>query len=268
MIKRIQRGASALLVASLLAFAPQAMVYADDSAAETKDAEFSSLMMEVAASAGDAEEVQKAAQDAYNASLSAGNSEAISTIIANQTIVNMAFLEADTDEEVQNALDAANQLEAQSAEEEKKIEESAEQAAEESAEASKEAAKEAAESTGASNVSESDRKLLAAIIYCEAGNQSMEGKIAVGNVVLNRVKSSRFPDTISEVIYQKGQFTPAGSGWLNSVLRKNSIPESCYEAADRALAGERPVGDSIYFMRTYLHSSGIIIGAHCFWGSL
>ena len=40
------------------------------------------------------------------------------------------------------------------------------------------------------------------------------------------------------------------------------------EAADRALAGERPVGGAVFFMRTYLHSQGTIIGAHCFWGSM
>ncbi len=117
-------------------------------------------------------------------------------------------------------------------------------------------------------LSDSDRKLLAAIIYCEAGNQSMQGKIAVGNVVLNRVNSRKFPNTISKVIYQKGQFTPAGSGWLKKVLNGGKIPQTCYEAADRALAGERPVGGAVFFMRTYLHSQGTIIGAHCFWGSM
>ena len=113
-----------------------------------------------------------------------------------------------------------------------------------------------ASAAASTEVSDSDRKLLAAIIYCEAGNQSMQGKIAVGNVVLNRVNSRKFPNTISKVIYQKGQFTPAGSGWLKKVLNGGKIPQSCYEAADRALAGERPVGGAVFFMRTYLHSHG------------
>lgn len=117
-------------------------------------------------------------------------------------------------------------------------------------------------------VSASDRELLAAIIYCEAGNQSHTGKVAVGNVVMNRVNSSKFPNSISSVVYQRGQFSPAGSGWLNRVLRRGTIPADCYAAADEALAGSKPVGGSVFFMRRELHSSGTIIGAHCFWGMM
>ncbi len=95
-------------------------------------------------------------------------------------------------------------------------------------------------------VSASDRELLAAIIYCEAGNQSHTGKVAVGNVVMNRVNSAKFPNSISSVVYQRGQFSPAGSGWLNRVLKRGSV----------------------FFMRRELHSSGTIIGAHCFWGMM
>ena len=114
-------------------------------------------------------------------------------------------------------------------------------------------------------VSASDRELLAAIIYCEAGNQSHTGKVAVGNVVMNRVNSAKFPNSISSVVYQRGQFSPAGSGWLNRVLKRGTVPADCYAAADEALAGSKPVGGSVFFMRRELHSSGTIIGAHCFW---
>ena len=117
-------------------------------------------------------------------------------------------------------------------------------------------------------VSASDRELLAAIIYCEAGNQSHTGKVAVGNVVMNRVNSAKFPNSISSVVYQRGQFSPAGSGWLNRVLKRGSVPADCYAAADEALAGSKPVGGSVFFMRRELHSSGTIIGAHCFWGMM
>ena len=101
--------------------------------------------------------------------------------------------------------------------------------------------------TSASTASSSDRELLAGLIYCEAGNQSREGKVAVGAVVMNRVASSSFAGTIKGVIYESGQFSPAGSGWLDSVIANGAIPSSCYEAADAALAGENPIGSAMYF---------------------
>lgn len=107
-----------------------------------------------------------------------------------------------------------------------------------------------------------DLNLLAAIIYCEAGNQSREGKVAVGAVVLNRVASSSFPDTISEVIYQSGQFTPAYSGGLASALA-NGVPGDCVEAAQAALNGENPVGQALYFNTG--SGRGMKIGAHQFY---
>ena len=60
-------------------------------------------------------------------------------------------------------------------------------------------------------------ELLASIIFCEAGNQSFTGQVAVGAVVLNRMANEAYPDTMEEVIYQPGQFCPAGSGWLDRV---------------------------------------------------
>ena len=254
------QAAAALAAAALLMTAPLGTVYASDTAAAASDVDFNALMAEVADSAGNAEDVQKAAEEAYNASMAIGNSAEISGIIANQTIVNLAFGRADSEEEIQNAAAAAQLLEQQSSAAAQRIASAAEAAAA-SADTAKSAAEEAAASAketasaaASTEVSDSDRKLLAAIIYCEAGNQSMQGKIAVGNVVLNRVNSRKFPNTISKVIYQKGQFTPAGSGWLKKVLNGGKIPQSCYEAADRALAGERPVGGAVFFMRTYLHS--------------
>lgn len=89
--------------------------------------------------------------------------------------------------------------------------------------------------------------LLAGLIYCEAGNQPYEGKVAVGAVVMNRVASSRFPNTIQEVIYQRGQFTPAMNGKLARVIASGRIPESCFQAARAALAGETTVGNALFF---------------------
>ena len=117
--------------------------------------------------------------------------------------------------------------------------------------------------TSASTASSSDRELLAGLIYCEAGNQSWDGKVAVGAVVLNRVASSSFARTIKGVIYESGQFSPAGSGWLDSVIANGSIPSSCYDAADAALAGENPIGSAMYFNTG--SGKGIKIGAHQFY---
>ena len=110
--------------------------------------------------------------------------------------------------------------------------------------------------------SSDDLSLLAAIIYCEAGNQSREGKVAVGAVVLNRVASSSFPNSIHDVIYQSGQFTPAYSGSLASALA-GGVPSDCVEAAQAALNGENPVGGALYFNTG--SGKGIKIGAHQFY---
>lgn len=90
---------------------------------------------------------------------------------------------------------------------------------------------------------EEEYQLLARIIYCEAGGESMDGKIAVGTVVLNRVKSSSFPNNIHDVIFQKGQFTPVQSGRVNKV----TPTKECYEAARRVLEGERSDSRILFF---------------------
>lgn len=96
-------------------------------------------------------------------------------------------------------------------------------------------------------VSASEQELLAALIFCEAGNQPYEGQVAVGAVVMNRVRSGVYPNSISEVIYQSGQFTPAMTGWLDSVLSSGGYTDSAMQAAADALTGSNPVGDMLYF---------------------
>ncbi len=105
--------------------------------------------------------------------------------------------------------------------------------------------------------------LLAAIIHCEARGESYEGQVAVGAVVLNRVKSSKFPNTIKDVIYQKGQFSPVSSGTLDRVLLNGNVSSSCLSAAKDAIAGSNPIGNCLYFHRVN-GDSGIIIGNHVF----
>lgn len=97
------------------------------------------------------------------------------------------------------------------------------------------------------NVSPSEQELLAALIFCEAGNQPYEGQVAVGAVVMNRVRSNIYPNSVSEVIYQSGQFSPAMTGWLDSILASGSYTDSAMQAAADALAGSNPIGDLLYF---------------------
>lgn len=109
-----------------------------------------------------------------------------------------------------------------------------------------------------------DRDLLACLIYCEAGNQPYTGQVAVGAVVINRIRSAAYPNTMSGVIYQSGQFTPAGSGRLATRLAMGA-PSICYQAADEAMAGATPVGNCLYFRTVIPQINGQIIGDHVFY---
>ncbi len=92
------------------------------------------------------------------------------------------------------------------------------------------------ESTYYSDPCVSDEVLLGAIIYCEAGNQGYEGQLAVGMVIVNRLRSSQFPNSFAEVIYQKQQFEPARTGSLTSTLKNQSkITSTCKQAASEAI---------------------------------
>lgn len=94
-----------------------------------------------------------------------------------------------------------------------------------------------------------DRYLLANLIYCEAGNQPYEGQVAVGAVVINRVLSSVFPDTVVGVIYQNKQFSPVASGRLALALAEDHATAACYRAADEAMAGATTVGNCLFSER-------------------
>lgn len=106
-----------------------------------------------------------------------------------------------------------------------------------------------------------EQALLAAIIFCEAGNQPYEGQVAVGAVIMNRVRSGVYPNSIAEVIYQPGQFGPAMTGWLDSVLASGGYTSTAMQAAADALAGSNPIGDCLYFG---CGNYGIQIGDHFF----
>ena len=112
---------------------------------------------------------------------------------------------------------------------------------------------------------ESDKWLLANIIYCEAGGEPYAGKLAVGAVVINRVLSSRYPDTVEGVIYQKSQFSPVASGRLGLALGSNKANADCYRAAEEAMSGMTNVGNCLYFRTPVPGLTGINIGGHVFY---
>lgn len=113
-----------------------------------------------------------------------------------------------------------------------------------------------------------DTYLLACLVHMEAGAEPYEGKLAVANVVLNRVKAG-YGSTISEVIYAKNQFTGANSGALASRLAKGPNDE-CLQAAVEALSGVNNIGDyrnfiAIGWANYDSYSAYTIIGHHCFY---
>lgn len=92
-------------------------------------------------------------------------------------------------------------------------------------------------------ITEDERELLARVVYAESNTESLEGQIAVAQVVLNRVRSESFPDTVSEVIYQERQFSTAPI--LGSVVPN----ETNYEAVDAAFETEVVPYEVLYFSR-------------------
>ncbi|MCX7714898.1 MAG: stalk domain-containing protein [Clostridia bacterium] len=116
------------------------------------------------------------------------------------------------------------------------------------------------------NYNENDILWLARIIEAESAGEPMNGKIGVGNVILNRVKSSSFPDTIYDVIFDRNfgvQFEPV----LNGRIYNEPSPASII-AAKRALAGENVVGASLYFLNPQIASSLWILENRIFYASI
>lgn len=137
--------------------------------------------------------------------------------------------------------------------------------------AEEEAAKKAAQVTEVTTVQNAaveatvdDVTLLAAIIQCEAGNEVYEGQLAVGAVVMNRVRSGGYPSTVHDVIYQKSQFPPAGAGSVANVAAKGP-KQSCLQAAQEALNGTDNTGGATCFRRASSGHAGVVIGNHVFY---
>lgn len=215
------------------------------------------------------------AENTYAASVSQMKTEAqeatLDTAASEESIPEPEL----TEQEKAAAEKAAEEERKAKEEAEKKAKEEAERkAAEEAkakaeAEAQEKAKKEAAEMAALGlcpnpriRVSAEELDLLAALIHCEAGGEEMTGRIAVGAVVLNRVQSDVYENSIRDVIYAPGQFTPAMTGLLDQTLAAG-VDEDCYAAARAALNGDNPIGDCLYFNCGY--GQGIQIGYQHFY---
>ncbi|MCR5665936.1 MAG: cell wall hydrolase [Eubacterium sp.] len=148
---------------------------------------------------------------------------------------------ASSKENLEKAQQSQEDIEEQLAEMKKKQKKLEEQAAKEEAARLAEIKEQEEEtSTGTKiSASSSDEELLSVIIYCEARGESYKSKLAVASVVVNRVASSRFPNSVKGVIYQSGQFSPVGSGIFAYYLanEKNDGYSDCVKAAKEILEG-------------------------------
>ena len=121
--------------------------------------------------------------------------------------------------------------------------------------------------SSSSNIVSADHRLLAKLVYAEARGEPYKGQVAVAAVVLNRVASSSFPNTVSGVIYQRNAFTCVNNGSIN-----NTPDSSCIRAALDALNGWDPTGGCLYYYnpRTAVddwirtRTTKTVIGRHSF----
>lgn len=110
-----------------------------------------------------------------------------------------------------------------------------------------------------------DYTLLAAIISCEAGGEGYDAQLGVGSVIMNRVKGSRHPNTIREVLLARGQFPPATNGTLAKKLSSGKISETSYAAASAALSGQDNTYGCLYFNRWNGRKQCLVYGKMGFW---
>lgn len=96
--------------------------------------------------------------------------------------------------------------------------------------------------TASTTILSADHRLLAKLVYAEARGETYKGQVAVAAVVLNRVRSASFPNTISGVIYQTNAFTCVNNGSIN-----NTPDSSCIRAARDAMNGWDPTGGCLYY---------------------
>lgn len=108
-------------------------------------------------------------------------------------------------------------------------------------------------------------KVLATIIWCESRGESYEGQLAVGSVVMNRVRSGSYPDTVYDVVFASGQFSPVKTGSFQKAYERGSaVNTPSWKAAEETLGGYTNVGDMTHFRRKG-NKEGYIIGNHVFY---
>lgn len=191
-----------------------------------------------------------------------------------ETSASLAESEAELEAAKAEAIRKAEEEARKAAEEAKRAEEEARRAAEEAKKEIVAIVPEKTENNSADNsdsssntvsieATASDAELLAALIECEAGTSNYEGMLAVGSVVVNRMKSSHYPNTLRGVVYQSGQFPPATNGKVDRVLERG-INKLCLTAAQAALNGENNVGDCMSFRSASSGHTGTIIGSNVF----
>lgn len=148
-----------------------------------------------------------------------------------------------TDQETETAAESSGGQEGTASGESAKL---AEGAAAQEASGTSEQPSEPETQEAAASVSLSDRdyQTLLKIVQAEAGNCDRTGRILVANVILNRVESDTFPDTVHSVVYQRHQFSPVGNGSIN----RCRVTDATVEAVDSALAGEDYSDGALYFM--------------------
>lgn len=182
----------------------------------------------------------------------------------------LSSLQKDLDQKIKSASDELTEYKAElerAKAEAKKAEEEAKKKVEpippKKEEPKKDSDKDTGEDDSQISATASDVELLAALLECEAGTSHYEALLAVGSVVVNRMKSRYYPNTVRGVIYQSGQFPPAHNGKVDKVL-KRGVKELCLTAAKDALSGKNNVGDCLQFRSASSGFEGTIIGDNVF----
>lgn len=227
---------------------------------EQQNAEQEKLTTLVADARTDLKAAGAAASDASDA---LGDlNEQLSAEQKNQDILTAQLEYEKKLEEQKAAEDRARMEEIKRQEEELRKKREEEKRRQEQAESGETAGEPSADDTS-EPASAEDLELMACIIQCEAEGEPYAGKLAVGSVVMNRVASSSFPNTVMGVIYQSGQFSPVASGRMAARLAAGANSE-CRQAAQEVLNGNITV-PYLYFRRDNGTIDGYVLGHHVFY---
>ena len=169
---------------------------------------------------------------------------------------------------IEDALDSGETVE-QIKERDDAVKKEKEEADKAAAEADRKANQKLTPATGVTNNGAiagdvNDTLLLAALIQAECGYEPYPGQVAVGSVVMNRLRTGKYGPSLYNVIYAKGQFGPAGSGMVAKIYAQGPKPQ-CVQAAQEAMSGVSAIGTATHFRNVKSGYSGIVIGNHVFW---